>query len=183
MFVYVCACEFTCAGLHFVHFVFKLHTRSTHKLHSFHLHLLSLQVLASVRQMRNRLLEVHSNTESSLTKDAVELKRVVEGTIEDIAELHTEVERKKALSVHNEKTADEYRDRLAENVRTVIQSVLDFNSGQTALHSELSDMVMAMKDQNQKDVRLKNKRLSAFLHLFCVLACCCILLYSSKIFY
>jgi len=66
-------------------------------------------VLASVRQMRNRLLEAHSNTESALTKDAVELKRVVEGTIEDIADLHTEVERKKALSVHNEKTADEYR--------------------------------------------------------------------------
>jgi len=108
-------------------------------------------VLASVRQMRNRLLEAHSNTESSLTKDAVELKRVVEGTIEDIADLHTEVERKKALSVHNEKTADEYRERLSENVRGVIQSVLDFNSGQTALHSELCDMVMAMKDQNQKD--------------------------------
>lgn len=48
-------------------------------------------VLASVRQMRNRLLEAHSNTESALTKDAVELKRVVEGTIEDIADLHTEV--------------------------------------------------------------------------------------------
>ena len=50
-------------------------------------------VLASVRQMRNRLLEAHSNTESALTKDAVELKRVVEGTIEDIADLHTEVRR------------------------------------------------------------------------------------------
>lgn len=104
-----------------------------------------------------------------MTKDAVELKRVVEGTIEDIAELHTEVERKKALSVHNEKTADEYRDRLAENVRTVIQSVLDFNSGQTALHSELSDMVMAMKDQNQKDVRLKNNAFVRFLkYVLCV---------------
>jgi kinesin family protein 11 len=108
-------------------------------------------VLASVRQMRNRLLDVHTNTEGLLTKDALELKRVVEGTIEDIAELHVEVDRKKALSVHNEKTADEYRERMSENVRSVIQSVLDFKSGQDVLHSDLANMLIGLRDQNQKD--------------------------------
>lgn len=109
------------------------------------------QVLNDVRSMRDRLLEAHTKTETSLTKDANELKRVVESAIADIGTLHEEVARKKALSVHNEKAADEYRDRLSEQVRGVIQSVLDFKTGQDSMHVEVADALVGMRNTNQQD--------------------------------
>eukprot|EP00039_Didymoeca_costata_P033143 m.40858 g.40858 ORF g.40858 m.40858 type:complete len:1102 (-) comp9716_c0_seq1:114-3419(-) len=118
-------------------------------------------VLASVRLMRNRLLEAHNKTEASLTTDANELKRVLLGAIEDIDDLHTEVARKKALSVHNEKAADEYRDRLSEKIRTVQQALLEFRSGQDTLHNELGDMLTAMRGKNQEDTSQNRANLTS----------------------
>ena len=109
------------------------------------------QVLSDVREMRNKLLQVHSQTEDSLTTDATTLKRAIEESITDINTLHEEIERKKGMSVHNEKAADDYRDRLTTKVRGVIQSVSDFKSGQDTLHTELADLLGSMKDTNQKD--------------------------------
>ena len=46
--------------------------------------------------------------------------------IVDVDDLHVEVARKKALSVHNETAADDFRDRLSAKLRTLVQSVSDF---------------------------------------------------------
>jgi hypothetical protein len=71
--------------------------------------------------MRERLLEAHRETEGILTDDAKQLKSVLESAILDISDLHTEVARKKEMSAHNEKVADEYRERITTRLRDIIQ--------------------------------------------------------------
>ena len=55
-------------------------------------------VLHTVRLMREKLLQVHRDTEESLITDATAHKGVIEGVIADIDDLHAEVERKKGIS-------------------------------------------------------------------------------------
>lgn len=119
------------------------------------------QVLADVREMRNKLLEAHTQTEDSLTTDATHLKRTIEESIVDIDSLHEEINRKKSLSVHNEKSADEYRDRLTGKVKGVIKSVSDFKTGQDTLHNELAELLGGMKDANQKDAATNRSALTS----------------------
>lgn len=107
-------------------------------------------VLGTVRNMRERLLAAHQNTESELTTDALALKKVIEGAIEDIEELHTEVERKKQLSRHNEQIADEFRDRMSSKLRGIVQSVNEFKSSQDTQYNKLRTAVADMKDTRQK---------------------------------
>jgi flagellar motor switch protein FliM len=71
--------------------------------------------------MRDRLLSAHSETESALTADAHRLKRVIDNAVVDIDALHAEVERKKALSLHNENAADAFRDRLSASLRNIME--------------------------------------------------------------
>lgn len=108
------------------------------------------EVLSAVRQMRERLLEAHRATEDDLTLDAKDLKRVLEGAIEDIEELHTEVTRKKQLSLHNEQIADEFRDRMSTKLRAIVQNVNDFKSSQDTQYNDLRGVVADMKDERQK---------------------------------
>eukprot|EP00045_Choanoeca_perplexa_P015624 m.199160 g.199160 ORF g.199160 m.199160 type:complete len:732 (-) comp17043_c0_seq39:84-2279(-) len=106
---------------------------------------------AGVRNMRERLLSAHKATENSLTTDANALKGVIEGAVDDIEELHTEVARKKELSLHNEQTADEFRDRLSTKLRQVVQHVDEFKLGQDKRYSALHGLVGDLKDQRQKE--------------------------------
>jgi phage host-nuclease inhibitor protein Gam len=128
-------------------------------------------VLGQVRKMRERLLEAHRGTESSLTEDAHKLKGVIEGAISDIDELHAEVARKKALSVHNEKTADDFRDRISAKLRAVIQSVIDFRSGQDENHGGLKSAMTDIRSVRQQataslkaDVTKMGKMVEGVLH-------------------
>eukprot|EP00040_Diaphanoeca_grandis_P036411 m.232044 g.232044 ORF g.232044 m.232044 type:complete len:1131 (-) comp33613_c0_seq8:3838-7230(-) len=118
-------------------------------------------VLQTVRIMRDRLLKAQVATEESLTEDAVLLKGVVEGAIVDIGDLHTEIERKKAMSSHNENVADEYKDRMSGKVRSIVQIVDDFKLTQDKSHSKITDDVAALRNQNQIDSNNNKQSLSA----------------------
>lgn len=117
-------------------------------------------VLASVRAMRERLLEAHQSTEASLSDDAVKLKDVIEGAIEDIGELHTEVARKKSLSAHNEKAADEFRDRMSGRLRGIVQTVVDFQHANQAQHADIARGLLELRDQDQADTTANSVQLS-----------------------
>ncbi|EGD72373.1 hypothetical protein PTSG_00393 [Salpingoeca rosetta] len=108
-------------------------------------------VLKSVRDMRNRLLDAHSATEKSLTSDALALKKVIEGAVVDIDELHQEIARKKSLSVHNEQTADAYLERLSAHLRDIIQEVQDFQGMQDTQHSGLQSMLSELRGTRQRE--------------------------------
>lgn len=118
-------------------------------------------VLQGVRLMRQRLLEAHQSTETSLTGDAAMLKGVVEGCIGDIGDLHSEVARKKSISSHNEKIADEYKDRMSHKIRDIVQLVDDFKSSQASSHSGVQDALLALKNQNQIDTNGNRQKLSS----------------------
>lgn len=62
--------------------------------------------------MREKLLSAHRSTEAELTVDAEKLKRILTGAVDDIADLHNEIARKKMLSQHNEKAAEDFRSRM-----------------------------------------------------------------------
>ena len=104
-----------------------------------------------VRTMRERLLVAHKQTENALTGDALTLRKVIEGAVVDIDELHVEVVRKKELSLHNEQVADEFRDRLSSKLRTIVQSVNEFKSEQDEEYNVLRTLVSDMKDARQKE--------------------------------
>ena len=108
-------------------------------------------VLRSVRDMRNRLLDAHATTEKSLTTDALALRKVIEGAIVDIDELHTEIARKKALSVHNEESADAYLERLSSQLREIMQEVTEFQSAQDKHHSGLRDLLSELRGTRQRE--------------------------------
>lgn len=107
-------------------------------------------VLEQVRKMRERLLAAHRGTENALTTDALKLKGVIEGAVVDIDELHNEVARKKSLSVHNEKAADDFRDRISAKLRAVVQTVLDFRGAQDESHSGLKMALTDMRGSRQQ---------------------------------
>ena len=117
-------------------------------------------VLQGVRVMRQRLLEAQQLTEKSLTTDAVMLKTVVENCIEDIGDLHTEIARKKGISSHNEKIADEYKDRMSTKIRDIVQLVDDFKTNQTEKHGKVGGDLISLKNQNQIDTNSNRQRLS-----------------------
>lgn len=112
-----------------------------------------MTVLSSVRAMREKLLAAHRNTESSLTKDAEALRLCIEGAIADIGELHTEVARKKGISNHNEKAADEFRDRMTVRVQEIVSTVSDFKVDQQSRHSAIAADFLQLRDQDQTDCR------------------------------
>eukprot|EP00055_Hartaetosiga_balthica_P011863 m.55546 g.55546 ORF g.55546 m.55546 type:complete len:1149 (+) comp7756_c1_seq3:30-3476(+) len=109
------------------------------------------EVLFQVRVMRNRLLDAHSLTESDLHVDANKLKDTIEGAIVDIDELHAEVVRKKGLSVHNEKVADDYRVRLSTSIRNMIQNTNQFCTSQDEKHNGIHALIADMRGTRQKE--------------------------------
>ena len=120
------------------------------------------ELASGVRSMRERLLSAHKATEGSLTTDATTLKGVIEGAVDDIEDLHTEVARKKELSLHNEQTADEFRDRLSTKLRQVVQHVDEFKLGQDQHYSTLHGLVGNLKDSRQKEASSMTTDLGQF---------------------
>lgn len=118
-------------------------------------------VLQGVRTMRQRLLEAQAATEKSLTTDANMLKGVVEDCITDIGVLHSEVARKKSISSHNEKLADEYKDRMSTKIRDIVQLVDDFKNNQNVSHNTVQDALLALKNQNQIDTNANRVKISS----------------------
>ena len=112
--------------------------------------------------MRERLLKAHTATETNLETDCKSLKTVIETTIGDIAQLFAEIARKKSLSAHNEKVADDYRDRMSAKLRGILHGVSDFEDAQNEYHSEAADMVADLKAQNRADSAVARSGLVAF---------------------
>jgi len=118
-------------------------------------------VLGKVRVMRETLLAAHRDTEGLLTDDCKALKTVLENAIVDIGDLHTEVARKKEISAHNEKVADEYRERMSTRLRDIIQTVVDFQHANEQQHEHIADGLLDMKNQDQADTAANGLHLSA----------------------
>eukprot|EP00047_Mylnosiga_fluctuans_P020491 m.92966 g.92966 ORF g.92966 m.92966 type:complete len:1128 (-) comp8525_c1_seq1:83-3466(-) len=108
-------------------------------------------VLTSVRAMRERLLKAHTETEGALTRDANHLKRAIEGAIVDIDDLHAEVLRKKGLSQHNEKLADDFKDRISARLRGLVENVTEFKAGQDDAFSTVAEMLSGLKSDRQRE--------------------------------
>jgi len=68
-----------------------------------------------------------------------------------VDDLHTEVSRKKALSTHNEKAADSFRDRISQELRDLVQSADDFRTFQDSCHGNLADMLQQFRSARQKE--------------------------------
>eukprot|EP00035_Acanthoeca_spectabilis_P020291 m.432117 g.432117 ORF g.432117 m.432117 type:complete len:1136 (-) comp17393_c0_seq1:46-3453(-) len=118
-------------------------------------------VLGKVRIMRENLLEAHRDTEGLLTDDCKQLKSVLEMAIVDISDLHTEVARKKEMSAHNEKVADDYRERMSTRLRDIIQTVVDFQHTNEQQHESITDGLLDLRNQDQTDCAANGLQLAA----------------------
>jgi hypothetical protein len=108
-------------------------------------------VLSVVRAMRERLLEAHRGTESSLTTDANDLKRTVEACLSEIAHLHAKLADKKALCGANEHAADTFRDRMSSHLRDIVSNVGEFKLTQDANFAAVVDGLLAMRSERERE--------------------------------
>eukprot|EP00048_Salpingoeca_helianthica_P015751 m.228427 g.228427 ORF g.228427 m.228427 type:complete len:1144 (+) comp17477_c0_seq1:140-3571(+) len=108
-------------------------------------------VLQAVRSIRERLLKAHNETEAALTQDAQALKRTIEGAVVDIDDLHTEIQRKKGLSQHNEKVADNFKDRASSKLRGLVQAVSEFKVAQDEAFADAAALLADLKSTRQKE--------------------------------
>jgi hypothetical protein len=100
--------------------------------------------LAAVRCTRDSLLQAYGEVEGRLTADCGALKGTIERALREMGALHAEIGRKKALSSHNERAADEFGDDMTARLRAAVEAVFAFREGQGeragAAQSLLSDV-------------------------------------------
>lgn len=108
-------------------------------------------VMTVVRRTRNKLLSAHQATEVKLSADAKALLAVLENTIVDVEALHTEIERKKGLSLANEGLADEFKDALTDSLEAASCGVGEFvqeqADGLQVLRTQLSTMILGRQQE------------------------------------
>eukprot|EP00042_Codosiga_hollandica_P058688 m.888681 g.888681 ORF g.888681 m.888681 type:complete len:1150 (+) comp59935_c0_seq1:54-3503(+) len=108
-------------------------------------------VLAVVRGMRERLLQAHRETETSLGHDALALKQTIEDCLREIASLHHNVEEKKKLCSKNENVADAFRDRMSTRIRDLVHLVGEFKLAQDTNFGSIIDVLLAVRSEREKE--------------------------------